>query len=481
MPAPTTVVWFRNDLRVDDHPALTAAIARGNVIPLFIWSPDEEGEWPVGAASRWWLNKSLIELGNALEQRGSRLTVRAGQTHEALEQVLDETNADAVYWNRRYEPASIERDRNLKTWLKSREIDASSFNGQLLVEPWEVQTGAGKPYQVFTPFWKTCLKQLSVAPPTSAPATIPAPANWPDSVGLEALKLQPTLSWADGFSEYWQPGAEGAADKLTRFLDQAVGSYKEDRNIPSVIGSSRLSPHLHFGEISIRRVWHATLARERSTASESDAENIRVFKSELGWREFAHHVLFHFPRTESAPLRPAFGHFDWTEDDSALKAWQRGLTGYPIVDAGMRELWQTGWMHNRVRMITGSFLAKDLMISWQKGAEWFWDTLVDASLPNNTLGWQWISGCGADAAPYFRIFNPVSQGKKFDPDGAYVSKWIPELAKLPPKWIHCPWEASEMVLQTAGVVLGSNYPKPMCDHGERRKEALDRFAAIKGR
>lgn len=477
--AGSSLVWFRHDLRLADNPALLAAIRQGGpVFPVFIWAPDEEGPWRAGAASRWWLHHSLVHLDASLSQLGSRLIIRRGPTLEALRALLEETGSIAVFWNRRYEPAIIERDRHVKAALEKDGRTAKSFNGSLLFEPWTVQTQKGLPYQVFTPFWRTCLARPEPAPPEKAPSRLLNPRCWPATLKLAELGLEPKIDWAAGLRANWQPGEAGAMKLLGRFLEGSLGDYTNGRNRPDRVGTSRLSAHLHFGEISVRQIWSALHIVQNNRALSPAAEAMRVYRSELGWREFAHHVLFHFPHSPLVPLRKEFGHFPWQSDRENLLAWRRGHTGYPIVDAGMRELWHTGWMHNRVRMIVASFLAKDLLIPWQDGAAWFWDTLVDADLANNTLGWQWTAGCGADAAPFFRIFNPVSQGERFDPDGNYVRQWLPELGKLPSRWIHQPWKAPASELAVAGIVPGKTYPLPIVDHGAARVRALDALRRI---
>lgn len=422
MSANTTIVWFRLDLRLRDNPALDAAVARGGpVVPVFIWAPDEEAPWAPGAASRWWLHESLASLQRVLSERGSRLVIRAGPSTATVAALVAETGANAVFWNRRYEPALVARDARMKAFCGEQGWQARSFNSALLFEPWELQTVTKKPYQVFTPFWKACVaRHATIARPSDAPSHLQAPERWPDSIALSALRLQPAHPWADGFRDAWTPGETGATGLLGEFLSRALPAYRQGRDRPDWSGTSRLSPHLHFGELSARTVWHA-VAGSRSVDAAAD------YLRELGWREFAHHLLFHFPHTPERPLRPSFERFPWAPDAKRQRAWQRGQTGYPLVDAGMRQLWQTGWMHNRVRMVVASFLVKDLLIPWQVGTRWFWDTLVDADLANNTLGWQWTAGCGADAAPFFRIFNPASQAAKFDPAGDYVRRWIPEL------------------------------------------------------
>lgn len=474
------IVWFRQDLRLADNPALLAAASRGEpIIPVYIWAPEEEGAWPLGAASRWWLHQSLKQLDTSLRQLGSRLILRRGPTLATLQYLLKTTGSEAVYWNRRYEPAAIDRDSKIKAVLQQDGFVAESCNGSLLFEPWTIRTKQGLPYQVFTPFWKACLSQPAPEPPEHQPTRLMTPRRWPATLDLAELGFEPKIDWTKGMRATWTPGEEGASKQLDRFLKEALADYADARNRPDLLGTSRLSPHLHFGEISVKQVWHAIQERLQHNRTAQAANAIRVFASELGWREFANHLLFHFRQTPQQPLREHFARFPWKIDSDSLRAWQRGVTGYPIVDAGMRELWHTGWMHNRVRMIVASFLVKDLLIPWQEGARWFWDTLVDSDLANNTLGWQWSAGCGADAAPYFRIFNPVSQGEKFDPEGAYVRQWIPELASLQTRWIQRPWEAPANELTDAGITLGITYPRPIVDHQEARAQALNAFRDMK--
>lgn len=465
----TSIVWFRLDLRLEDNPALKEAADCGAVIPVFIGSPAEDGGWPAGAASRVWLHESLKSLDESLRKKGSRLIIRKGKTVECLRQLVRETGAQNLFWNRRYEPAAIARDTQIKESFAGK-IQVKSFNSALLFEPWEIRTGSKTPYQVFTAFWNACLAAPEPAQPLPYPGKLKAPEAWPDSVPLESLGLLPEISWDKEIRKAWQPGESGAAKRLSGFLKQAAGAYDRGRDLPAETGTSRLSPHLHFGEIGPRQIWHA-VKKQAAKMKPAERKSAEIYLKEIGWREFAHHLLFHFPDTPERPLKKKFASFPWKKDKAALKTWQKGMTGYPIVDAGMRELWATGWMHNRVRMITASFLIKDLLIPWQEGAKWFWDTLVDADLANNTLGWQWTAGCGADAAPFFRIFNPVSQGEKFDPHGAYIRKWVPELAALPDKWIHRPFEAPEPP---------RNYPEPIVNHAEARVLALRHFERTKG-
>ncbi|MCC6491261.1 MAG: deoxyribodipyrimidine photo-lyase [Candidatus Hydrogenedentes bacterium] len=471
-----SLVWFRQDLRLEDNPALTAAVKRGGpVIPVHIHAPQEYDPWAPGAASDFWLHQSLNALSASLERKRSRLIVRQGSSLETLRALLLETGAEAVYWNRRYEPAVRIRDEAIKSALRADGLFVESFNGALLFEPWDVLTKQGCPYQVFTPFWRACLAATEPPDPLPAPAKLAAPDSWPASESIDALGLEPAFNWAGGIRTAWTPGEAGAAKRLEVFLENAIAGYTGDRDRPAIQGTSRLSPHLHFGELSPRQIRHA-MKHALAPGATNGAEK---FLAELGWREFSHHLLYHFPQVIDEPLRAAFSSFPWAKDLHALKAWQRGQTGYPIVDAGMRELWTTGWMHNRVRMVVASFLTKDLLIPWQEGARWFWDTLVDADLANNTQGWQWTAGCGADAAPYFRIFNPVSQGEKFDPDGAYVRQWVPELGQLPAKWIHKPWEAPSAVMKDAEITLGKTYPRPIVDHADARARALEAYETIK--
>jgi deoxyribodipyrimidine photo-lyase len=444
---------------------------------VYIWAPQDEGSWAPGAASRWWLHHSLTALAHDLEQRGSRLILRTGRTEDELTQIIRRTKANAVFWNRRYEPALRERDKQLAAHLADLGVEVQTFNGDLLVEPAEVSTKQGKPYQVYTPFWRACGEHATPDEPLPCPEQIPAPPRWPSRVALRRLGLLPKVDWASGFRSVWSPGTAGAYAQLERFLESGIDGYDQDRNRPDLPGSSRLSPHLHFGEISPRTVWH--MIQESQRGRRAGAAGAQTYRKEIFWREFAHHLLHWFPHTTDEPLRDTFRDFPWAEDAAALAAWQQGETGYPLVDAGMRELWTTGWMHNRVRMIVASFLVKDLLIHWRHGARWFWDTLVDADLANNTLGWQWTAGCGADAAPFFRIFNPVTQGERFDPHGRYVRQWVPELARLPDRWLHAPWTAPESTLASADVRLGDTYPQPIVDHSEARQRALDAYKAIK--
>ncbi|MDX2287850.1 MAG: deoxyribodipyrimidine photo-lyase [Hyphomicrobiaceae bacterium] len=473
------IVWFRQDLRLTDHPALARAIETGRpVVPVYILDDTGPGQWALGAASRWWLHHSLLELAADIERRGARLVLRTGAARAVIPALCAEVGAEAVHVSRMYEPWAAALERDLKADLEPAGVALRRFPGSLLREPEEIATQSGGPYKVYTPFWRA-LRDLGVPrPPVAASAHIASPARAVGSDDLAAWGLLPTRpDWAGGLRDAWVPGEAGARKRLTTFIASALKGYKEDRNRPDLPATSRLSPHLHFGELSPSTIWHA-VASAAGGSGKLDADSEHFLK-ELVWREFSAHLLFHFPDLPDSPFRPEFAAFPWREDASGLAAWQKGRTGYPIVDAGMRELWHTGYMHNRVRMIVGSFLVKDLLVPWQQGEAWFWDTLVDADLANNAASWQWIAGSGADAAPYFRVFNPVLQGQKFDPEGTYVRRWVPELGKLPAGDIHAPWQAAAATLQAAGVVLGQTYPHPILDHAMARDRALSHYEAVK--
>ncbi len=474
--APThTIVWFRQDLRVQDNPALAAAAALGQpVIPVYIHAPEEEGDWPPGGASCWWLFHALAELREALGETGLPLIIRRGDSRAQLLGLAADHGVSHVLWNRRYEPSARARDDAVEAALGRAGVETRSFNASLLFEPAELLNRSGQPFRVFTPFWKHLQTQAVAAPVIVATDQLRGPSDRVASEPLEQLQLLPDIPWDAGFYTQWQPGLEDAHRILAEFVGQPILAYRDRRDEPGVEGTSRLSPYLHWGQLGPRQVWRAV---QESGAFDSNGGF--TFLSEVAWREFAYHLLFHYPDTPTEPLQAAYRTFPWQPDEHYLQAWQRGLTGFPVVDAGMRQLWRSGWMHNRVRMITASFLVKHLLQPWQDGARWFWDTLVDADLANNTLGWQWTAGCGADAAPYFRIFNPMLQGAKFDPLGRYVRTWVPELARLPDAHIHQPWEAPEPVLREAGVRLGETYPHPVIGHREGRARALEALARNK--
>lgn len=473
------LVWFRQDLRLADNPALSAATERGApIIPVFILADKDEGDWAPGAASRWWLHHSLESLDRELRRMGSRLVLRQGRLPETLVRLARDTAAQAVFWNRRYEPAGVLQEQLVQRALQDEGLESHGHNSALMIEPWNIATAQGHPFRVFTPFWRAFQDRGEPPRPLPLPRKLVTPPRWPASLPLGDLKLKPSIDWAAGLRRIWEPGEKGAFRRLAAFLDRGLAAYPTDRDRPDLPGISTLSPHLHFGEIGPRQIWEAVRGHETAGKDTGLTLGSSAYRRQLVWREFSYHLLFHFPHTPQRPLASAFEGFPWADDLPALEAWRAGRTGYPIVDAGMRQLWSTGWMHNRVRMVVSSFLVKDLLISWCEGARWFWDTLVDADLANNTFGWQWCAGCGADAAPFFRIFNPVIQGRKFDPRGTYVRRWIPELAGLPDQVLHAPWEASSGVLASAGVDLGKTYPRPMVDHAWARARALAAFSRI---
>lgn len=473
--------WFRRDLRLADNPALRAAAAKGRrVVPVFILDDAAEGDQAMGAASRWWLHYSLAALSRALDAAGCPLVLRRGDSRTVLAALAEETGADRVTWTRIYDPWAVERDGALKAALKAEGLKVESHPGALLREPWEVKTQSGTPFGVFTPFWKALLALGD--PPAPAPApTLRGPDVGPRGDALADWDLTPRApDWAGGLRAAWTPGEDAAKKRLEAFLAERLCDYPATRDRPGDAGTSALSAHLRFGEIGPRTVWHTTLDAVRSGRVAAGEDAAMGFLRELGWRDFNHSLLFHNPGIPQANYNTRFDGFPWRRDADALAAWQAGRTGYPIVDAGMRELWDTGFMHNRVRMIAASFLIKDLMIDWRLGEAWFRDTLVDADLANNVANWQWVAGSGADAAPYFRIFNPVLQGEKFDRDGAYTRRWVPELAGLPDKYIHRPWDAPTETLARAGVEPGKTYPRRIVDHAAARQRALAAYERIKG-
>lgn len=470
---PPIIVWFRQDLRLQDNPALIAAHETGKpIIPIYILDDQNSGEWKMGAASRWWLHESLIALNKSFQ---GKFCFAKDCAQAILAKVIQEAGADTVYWNRCYEPWRIQRDTQIKETLRNQHITAKSFNGSLLFEPHTTLKKDGTPYKVFTPFYKKGCMGKGIEPTIPKPVPEGLKLHQYKLSTLDDLELLPAIPWHKMLNEHWLPGEKSAQERLSEFLENGLKDYKEGRNFPIRTNVSRLSPHLHFGEISPNQVWHEAKLKMTIDCCEVDGEH---FLSELAWREFSNNLLFYFPDIPRKNLQQKFDQFPWRNDDEALQRWQKGQTGYPIVDAGMRELWQTGYMHNRVRMIVGSFLVKNLLLHWHHGEDWFWDTLVDADLANNSASWQWIAGCGADAAPYFRIFNPVTQGQKFDPDGSYVRRYIPEISALPDKYIHNPWEAKDDILVQANVTLGKNYPEPIVDLKFSRERALQAFKAL---
>ncbi len=458
------IFWFRQDLRLSDSPGLEAAAAEGaGIIPCFILDDDAAGDWGPGGAGRWWLYHSLQALQSSLADRGSGLVVRRGKTADELVRLARETGATRVVCTRAYEPWNRDLGQAVSDRLAAEDIELILCGGRLLHEPAEVLNQSGQPFKVFTPYWKHCLKRPDPASPLQAPGKNSFARNLPEGLAPEDWNL-PADSPEREWQQHWSPGEEGANERLQAFVRQDLDDYAEGRDRPALETTSRLSPHLHWGEVSPRQVWQAI------TMSGNDADG--KYLSELGWREFSHYLLYHFPHTVDRPFKERFSDFPWLGKEAHFEAWKHGRTGYPIVDAGMRELWHTGFMHNRVRMICASFLTKHLLLPWQWGARWFWEQLLDADLANNTCGWQWVAGCGADAAPYFRIFNPTLQGEKFDKAGEYVRRWVPELAPLPDSHIHSPWTLSSGKLEELGVKLGDTYPAPMVDHKEAREAAL---------
>jgi deoxyribodipyrimidine photo-lyase len=463
---PVAIVWFRNDLRLDDNPALESALDAGfDVVPVFVWDPDGDGNAAAGAASRAWLARSLPALDADLRARGNALRLFVGHAAPTLAGVAVATGADAVFWNRRYEPEVEARDAGVKRHLREQGLQAESFNGSTLFEPWALKTAAGGPYRVFTPFYRAALARWSPTTWRDAPERIPACEDGPHGVPIEHLHLTPENDWDAGFWSHWTPGAQGAAEALDIFVDGALHDYANGRDRPDRAGTSRLSPHLHFGEIAVWRVVHA-IERQRGRIPDV---HIDAYLRQLVWRDFATQLLHHFPHTAERDLDERFSGFDWARPARAsIARWRRGLTGVPIVDAGMRELWATGWIHGRVRMIVASYLCKHMRVHWRTGAAWFHDTLLDADLANNVMGWQWVAGTGADAAPYFRVFNPVTQGERFDPSGDYVAQWLPELASLPMPLRHSPWRDPVALARAA-----PRYPRePLVGLAEGRDAAL---------
>ncbi|MDO8950524.1 MAG: deoxyribodipyrimidine photo-lyase [Actinomycetota bacterium] len=474
----TALVWLRNDLRLADNPALFAAVSESDAVaPVFIWAPGESGLWSPGPATRAWLALSLKALARSIDSRGGRLLIAAGQTGITLLALAAETGATTVHWNQRYEPALTELDSRVRDHLEAAGLRVVIHSDSLLREPSTLLSTSGRPYRVFTPFMNASERGSTPAFPLPAPGRIPAPIGLREAI--DPASVLPTSGDAPDIAAHWTPGEAGATARADRFFSDLADVYAHDRDWPGIEGTSKLSPHLAFGEISPRTLWHRAQEQVHHNGSHRLPEGTAAFVRQLQWREFAYHLVHHFPETTERPLRRRFEIFPWSRDPVAFEAWEHGMTGFPMVDAGMREMLATGWMHNRVRMLVASFLTKDLLLPWLDGARSFWEHLADADLPNNTLGWQWVAGCGADAAPYFRVFNPVAQGEKFDPDGRYVKRWVPELEGLSPEWIHRPWAAPSNVLASAGVVLGARYPQPIVDHAAARLRALAIYGSMR--
>ncbi|HET9147969.1 MAG TPA: deoxyribodipyrimidine photo-lyase [Acetobacteraceae bacterium] len=470
----TSILWFRNDLRLADNPALAAACEAERIVPVFVLDDEAAGAWRAGGASRWWLHGSLAALAHELEQRGATLVLRRGDARRVIPALAREAGADAVHAGRAHEPWLRAADRDIDAALKAGGIAFHRHRSALMFGPEEIATRSGTPYGVYGPFSRACFERFSPRPHIPAPEKLRGVSGIRGDAldGWHLLPRHP--DWAGGLRGSWMPGEAGARERLGIFIGEALDGYDASRDEPGTSGTSMLSPHLHWGEIAIDAVW-------RAAADAAPGAGRTAFLKELIWREFCAHLLWHHPEMPDAPLRGEFARMPWREAPDDLRAWQRGMTGIPIVDAGMRQLWRTGWMHNRIRMVAASFLIKHLLLPWQAGEAWFHDTLVDADLASNSASWQWVAGCGADAAPYFRIFNPVLQGRKFDARGDYVRSFVPELARLPDRYIHAPWQAPDAVLKQAGISLGQDYPRPITDPGEGRDRALAAFRRIRGR
>ena len=478
----TTVVLYRLDLRLDDHPPLTYAASRGRVVPVYIGADGNSGSArPTGGASKWWLHHALGSLADALDKLGSPLVLRQGNPAQELEALCKAVGADQVAIHESIDPAQQPLDDQLDDQLARSNIELVRFEPSLLWPIGSVLTGSAQPYKVFTPFWNRA-KSTPVEPPIERPRAIHPPEHTPDSLPIEALGLLDDVDWAAGLRARWNPGEPNAISALDDFVQHRIDQYHESRDQlfhdqQAKPAWSALSAPIHFGELSVRRIWHTIQSRCKNAIEHNPGP--LAYARQLAWHDFAAHLLNHFPHTCDQPFRKEFKRFPWATNPDHLARWQTGRTGYPIVDAAMRQLWHEGTMPNRARMIVASFLCKHLLISWKEGEAWFWNTLVDADLANNTFGWQWVAGCGADAAPYFRIFNPITQGKKFDPQGSYVRRWVPELADLPDTLIHTPWLAPPLARQASGITLGETYPFPIVDHKDARAKALDAFATLK--
>lgn len=471
---PVTLVWFRQDLRRQDNPALNAAIAAGHVLPIFILDDINAREFKAGAASRWWLHHSLQQLNDALDKK---LWLFQGEPQAIIEQLVKEYGISSIYWNRCYEPWRLNRDKRIKAQLEKTGVSVHSFNASLLWEPWTIRKPDDTPYKVFTPFYKKCLQQHTEIRPLGININdlklLPCLQK---KDKIESLNLLPAFNWYKPMEKIWSPGETGAQESLVTFIQSGIENYKTGRDFPSLNSVSRLSPHLHFGEISPRQILANIV---QATQGLHIDDQIEHFQKELAWRDFSYSLLYHYPDIARQNMNRSFDQFPWMNNADLLGKWQKGLTGYPIIDAGMRELWNTGYMHNRVRMVVGSFLVKNLGIPWQRGAEWFWDCLLDADLANNSCSWQWVAGCGTDAAPYFRIFNPVTQSQKFDAKGEYIRTHLPELRSCPDKFIHDPGSASESELVQHGIRLGIDYPYPVVDLKDSREAALNAYKSLR--
>lgn len=468
--------WFNQDLRLSDNPGLCEAAQNSQLMVIYILDERGTSEFSkMGTCSRWWLHHSLCKLNESLE---GKLNVYQGDTQEIILKLLTTYHFDGIYWNRCYEPERIKKEAALEKALKKEGIAYKSFNASLLWEPTEVLKSDGTPYKIFTPFYRNgCLKGQVPRKPIPGPKQFALIKDTRNSLKIADLALLSVIKGDSLLASQWKMGEEAARKKLSEFLENGLPGYQEGRNFPAKLHVSRLSPHLHFGEISPRQIWKAV--QEKRTYESIPEKDVECFLSEIAWREFSYYLLYHFPDFPQENFQKKFNHFPWQTNSKYLAAWQQGQTGYPFVDAGLRELAQTGYMHNRLRMVVGSFLIKNLLLDWRQGEAWFWEHLVDADLANNSVSWQWVAGSGADPAPYFRIFNPITQGEKYDPDGVYTRKFVPELSHLPSRYLFKPWKAPEPVLKAAGVTLGKTYPQPIVDLNNSRQKALLAFSKLK--
>ncbi|KAA0795837.1 deoxyribodipyrimidine photo-lyase [Bacillus sp. JAS102] len=468
------IVMFQKDFRLYDNPALFEAAQSGEVLPLYVY--DET--FSIGSASKWWLHHAIIDVKKQLEALGSTLIIRKGSTQEEILSLVEQLGITAVYWNICYDPDRLQSNQKMKMMLEDKGITCKEFNSHLLLEPWIIKKKDNTEYKVFTPFYNAFQKQV-IPKPTSKVQSIKGVSTLPVNLPVSALHLLPTIPWTSHMESIWEPTEEGAYKTCKKFFSSKLVSYSEGRDFPNQNAHSMLAPYLSFGQISVKLIYHYLINKSNEKQCSLFEQQVNSFIRQFIWREFSYYLLYHYPFTVYKPLNKNFEHFPWNNEEELLRVWQKGETGYPFIDAGMRELWQTGFMHNRARMAVASFLVKHLLIPWQEGAKWFMDTLLDADIANNTMGRQWVAGSGADASPYFRIFNPITQGEKFDKDGEYIRKWVPELRDMPNKYIHKPWEAPEHILQKANIKLGDTYPLPVVDHKAARERALCAYKSMK--
>ncbi|MEG7843813.1 deoxyribodipyrimidine photo-lyase [Bacillus mobilis] len=468
------IVMFQKDFRLYDNPALFEATQSGEVVPVYV----HDETFSMGSASKWWLHHAIIDVQKQLEALGSTLIIRKGNTQEEILSLIEQLGITAAYWNICYDPDRLQSNQKMKMMLERKGIICKKFNSHLLLEPWIIKKKDNTEYKVFTPFYNAFQKQV-IPKPISKVQRIKGGNSLPASLSVSELHLLPTIRWTSHIESMWEPTEEGAYKTCKKFFSSKLASYSEGRDFPNQNAHSMLAPYLSFGQISVRWMYHYLINKSTERQCSLFEKQVNSFIRQLIWREFSYYLLYHYPFTVYKPLNKSFEHFPWNNEEELLTVWQKGETGYPFIDAGMRELWQTGFMHNRARMAVSSFLVKHLLIPWQEGAKWFMDTLLDADIANNTMGWQWVAGSGADASPYFRIFNPITQGEKFDKDGEYIRKWVPELRDMPNKYIHKPWEAPEHMLQKANITLGHTYPLPVVDHKAARERALCAYKSMK--